>query len=226
MPRQKRSDEAEVIYHAHNRGNDRKEIFKKPDDYEAFIRILDEGLRKYSVKLFAFTLMPNHWHLVLMPSKDGEMGRLLRWVSATHTLRYHAHYHRQGYGHLYQSRFKSFPVQDDEHFYVVCRYVERNPLRALMVESAQDWKFGSLHRWNQSIEPNPQILSAWPVRRLPNWIDRVNSALTKSEIEALQNSVNRGRPYGDDEWVNDIAERHGLWYTMRPVGRPRKTVKT
>jgi putative transposase len=225
MPRQKRSDEAGVVYHALNRGNDRKTIFEKPADYDAFIRILDEGLQKYSVELFAFTLMPNHWHLVLRPGKDGQMGRLLRWVSATHTLRYHGHYHRHGYGHLYQSRFKSFPVQDDEHFYVVCRYVERNPVRASLVESAQDWEFGSLYRWNQPVQPKPVILSPWPIRRLPNWIDRVNAALSKPEIDALRNSVNRGRPDGEETWVDDIAERHGLWYTVRPVGRPRKKVK-
>ncbi|TWT75092.1 transposase [Allorhodopirellula solitaria] len=71
MPRQKRSDEAGIIYHALNRGNDRNEIFKKPEDYDAFIRIVDEGLQKYPVELFSFSLMPNHWHLVLRPRKDG-----------------------------------------------------------------------------------------------------------------------------------------------------------
>ena len=226
MPRQKRSDEAGVIYHALNRGNDRKRIFEKPADYEAFIRILHEGLQKYSVELFAFTLMPNHWHLVLRPGKDGQMGRLLRWVSATHTLRYHGHYGRHGYGHLYQSRFKSFPVQDDEHFYVVCRYVERNPLRASLVKTAQHWPYGSLHRWCQVTQPKPEILSRWPMRRLPNWVDRVNAALCQSELNALRASVNRGRPFGEEAWVDDIAEKHGLRYTMRPVGRPRKNVRS
>ncbi len=85
MPRQKRSDEAGVIYHALNRGSDRKTIFKQPEDYDAFIRILDEGLQKYPVELFSFSLMPNHWHLVLRPQKNGQTKRLPRWVSATHT---------------------------------------------------------------------------------------------------------------------------------------------
>lgn len=222
MPRQKRSDEAGVIYHALNRGNDRKTIFQKKADYAAFIRILDEGLQKYPVSLFAFTLMPNHWHLVLRPSKDGAMGRLLRWVSATHTLRYHGHYQRHGYGHLYQSRFKSFPVQDDAHFYTVCRYVERNPLRAGLVTAAEAWQFGSLYRWNQANPIKPEILSPWPIRRLPGWIDRVNAALSHQELDAVRTCLNRGRPFGDETWVDKIAEKHGLGYTMRPVGRPRK----
>lgn len=222
MPRQKRSDEAGVIYHALNRGNDRKTIFEKPADYEAFIRILEEGLQRYAVELFAFTIMPNHWHLVLRPGKDGQMGRFLRWVSATHTLRYHGHYRRHGDGHLYQSRFKSFPVQDDEHFYVLCRYVERNPLRAKLVSAAEDWQHGSLYRWNESITPKPQILSPWPIRRLPRWIERVNAALSQAELDSLRTCIQRGRPFGEETWVDEIAERHGLWYTLRPVGRPRK----
>ncbi len=83
--------------------------------------------------------MPNHWHLVLRPQKDGQMERMLRWVTATHSLRYHAYYHTRGEGHNYQARFKSFPVQNDSHFYVLCRYVERNPMRTNLVRRAEDW---------------------------------------------------------------------------------------
>ena len=222
MPRQKRADEGGVIYHALNRGNARQQIFHKDADYEAFIRVLAEGLDKYPVELFSFTLMPNHWHLVLRPQRDGQMGRLLRWVTATHTLRHHAHYDTRGEGHLYQARFKSFPVQDDEHFYVVCRYVERNPVRAKLVKRAELWKHGSLYRWSQSSEPAPRILSPWPIARLPNWTSRVNKALTSKELDTVRTCVDRGRPYGATEWIDDTAERQGLWYTIRPLGRPRK----
>lgn len=222
MPRQKRADEAGVIYHAINRGNARQKIFLKQEDYDAFIRVLAEGLEKYPVELFSFTLMPNHWHLVVRPQQDGQMGRLLRWVTATHSLRYHGHYRTRGEGHIYQSRFKSFPVQDDTHFYVLCRYVERNPLRANLVKHAEDWQYGSLFRWNQSAEPLPKILSPWPIPRLPNWIQRVNEPLGEKELNAIRTCVNRGRPFGDEQWTDEVAEKHGLWFTMRPVGRPRK----
>jgi len=100
MPRQSRDDRAGQIYHALNRGNQRQQIFRKPQDYDAFIGVLADGLQKYPVELFSFTLMPNHWHLVLRPAKDGQMGRLLRWVTATHTLRYRGHYRNRGGGHL------------------------------------------------------------------------------------------------------------------------------
>jgi len=222
MPRQPRADEAGMIYHALNRGNRRQTIFHKDEDYEAFIRVLAEGLAKYAVEIFAFTLMPNHWHLVLRPTKNGQMGALLRWVTATHTLRYHAHYHTRGEGHLYQARFKSFPLQSDEHFYVVCRYVERNPVRAKLVESASLWRFGSLYRWNQASEPVPAVLSPWPIRRLPNWNNRVDTALSAKELAVVRTCVERGRPFGDQAWVETVADRHSLWYTLRPPGRPRK----
>jgi len=222
MPRQKRLDEAGVTYHAINRGNARMTIFHKPEDYDAFIRIVAEGLERYQVELFSFTLMPNHWHFVLRPGQDGEMGRLLRWVTATHSLRYHGHYHTRGYGHIYQARFKSFPVQNDAHFYALCRYVERNPVRAKLVAKAELWPHGSLYRWNHLSESVPNVLSSWPVPRLPNWNERVNNPLTDQELKALRNCVNRGQPYGDTQWTENIVEKHGLWYTLRPVGRPKK----
>lgn len=92
MPRPPRADEAGALYHALNRGNARATIFHKDDDYAAFERILAEGLGRYEVRLLGYELMPTHWHLVLRPDVDGEMSRFLRWVTATHTMRYHAHY--------------------------------------------------------------------------------------------------------------------------------------
>ena len=150
------------------------------------------------------------------------MSDFLRWVSLTHTMRLHAHYQTAGEGHIYQGRFKSFPVQNDEHFYVVCRYVERNALRAGLVENAQNWKWGSLSRWITQPEPAPKLLSPWPVPRLPNWQVRVNTALTDRELKAVRLSLKRGSPYGDASWQKSIADRLQLESTLRPRGRPRK----
>ena len=141
-------------------------------------------------------------------------------------LRIHAHYHTRGQGHLYQSRFKSFPVQDDSHFYTVCRYVERNPLRAGLVDHSEDWQYGSLFRWNQLCEPTPQVLSAWPVPRLPNWIARVNDPLSEEELAAMRRCSLRGSPFGSAEWIEETAERTGTWSTLRPIRRPQVRPKT
>lgn len=221
MPRSPRADEAGGLYHALNRGNSRAEIFHKDADFEAFERILGQGLQLYDVQLYSYQLMPNHWHLVLRPDQDGEMSQFLRWVTATHTMRYHAHYHTSGEGHVYQGRFKSFPMQDDDHFLTVCRYVERNALRAGLVGRAEEWRWGSLWRWLQSTEPVPNLLSPWPIPRRPNWVERVNEPLTDKELAAIRRSAQRGSPLGDATWMESIVQRLGLESTLRPRGRPQ-----
>ena len=105
--------------------------------------------------------MGTHWHLILRQLVDREVGRFCKWVGGTHTMRYNAHYHTTGKGHLYQGRFKSFPIQDDEHFFSVCRYVERNSLRAGLVGRAEDWRWGSLWPWLQRAQNHPQLRPAW-----------------------------------------------------------------
>ena len=126
MPRGRRAAEGGVIYHALNRGNDRKQIFFKPADYLAFIALLLEGLKHADVDVLAFCLMPNHWHLVLRPRHAEDLSKYIAWVTNTHAKRYHEHYHTRGNGHVYQGRFKSFAVQEDFHLLAVLRYVEGN----------------------------------------------------------------------------------------------------
>lgn len=220
MPRPPRADVAGEIYHALNRGNGRATIFHKDADYEAFERVLDEGLQKHPVDLIAYQWMPNHWHMVLSPRENGAMSHLLHWVTMTHSTRYHAHYHTTGAGHLYQGRFKSFPVQCDEHFLVVCRYVERNALAAGLVAAAQDWRFGSLYNWTGG--RCGVKLTAWPMPRLPGWIDRVNQPLSEKEEEHLCTAIRRSQPFGDSGWVESTARKYNLESTLRSRGRPRK----
>ena len=221
MPRAPRADEAGGLYHALNRGNMRATIFHKEEDYAAFERVLREGLDLHQIELFSYQLMPNHYHLVLRPEVDGEMSRFMGWIGGTHTMRYHAHYRTSGMGHLYQQRYKSFPIQDDEHFLVVCRYVERNAVRAGLVDRAEDWRWGSLWRWLQKPEPDPKLLSPWPLPRLPGWVDRVNEPLSQPELDAVRRCAQRGTPLGDEGWVESMARRLNLESTMRPRGRPR-----
>jgi putative transposase len=134
------------LYHVLNRGNGRQDLFHKPADFRAYLGVLAEGLKRYPVELLCYCLMDNHWHLVLRPRKADALGRLMGWVGVTHVRRHHEHYHSRGGGHLYQGRFKSFPVQDDRHFLTVCRYVESNALRAKLVRRAEHWEFCSLWR--------------------------------------------------------------------------------
>ena len=222
MPRPKRADEAGGIYHALNRGKARREIFRKQEDYAAFEQILAEGLQRYACRILSYQLMPNHWHFVLQPTEDGGMSNFLRWVTLTHTMRYRAHYGTGGQGHVYPGRFKSFPLQEDGHFFVVCRYTESNALRSGYVDRAEDWRWGSLWRWLQEPEPKPVLLSPWPIARVANWAEHVNEPLSEKELAAVRRSVVRGTPYGDADWTASTTRRLGLESTCRPRGRPRK----
>src|SRR5207302_9799666 len=130
MGRPKRSAEGGLIYHVLNRANARLPIFEQDADYEAFERVLREAVERTQTRLLAYCLMPNHWHLIVWPRVVGELSRFTGWLTLTHTQRWHAHRHSTGSGHVYQGRFKSFPIQENDHLHTVARYVERNALRA------------------------------------------------------------------------------------------------
>ena len=220
--RPKRAADGGLIYHVLNRANAGLWIFEKPEDFAAFERVLEEAIARTGMRLLAYCVMTSHWHLVLWPKADGELSRFTAWLTLTHTQRWHAHRHSAGRGHLYQGRFKSFPVQDDEHFFTVCRYVERNALRANLVRRAEDWRWGSLHRWERGNTKEKSLLAAWPVRRLPNGVEDVNTPQTEAELSALRRSVNRGCPFGESFWSDQMVRRLGLESTIRTQGRLEK----
>jgi putative transposase len=210
-----------MVFHCLNRSVARLTIFEKDADYEAFERVLEEAHQRIPLRILAYTLMPNHWHLVVWPRDDTDVTEFLQWLTVTHTMRWHAHHHTGGTGHLYQGRFKSFPIQDDEHLWTVLRYVERNPLRAGLVKRAQDWRWGSAWRRHQGNAAAQALLAPWPVDRPRNWPVYVNRPQTAAEVEALRRCVQRGTPFGSDVWVKCSANRLDLHSALRPRGRPR-----
>src|SRR5690349_16171191 len=121
------------------------------------------------MRTLAYCVMPNHWHLVLWPRRDEDLSRFMAWVTLTHTQRWHAYRQSAGNGHVYQGRFKSFPVQADEHFLTVCRYVERNALRAKLVDRAEGWRWSSVGRREQGRALATVWLTDWPVARPRRW---------------------------------------------------------
>jgi putative transposase len=219
MPRTSRAAVGGVVYHVLNRGNGRMDIFKKPDDYPAFLQILCDGKQRADVELFGFCLMSNHWHLVLRPKSDGDLAAYLSWVTNTHVKRYRAHYRRTS-GHVYQGRYKSFPVEEDAYFLTLMRYVEANPVPAKMVLRAEQWRWSSLGRKSQW---SSKLLDRWPVDRPRNWSALVNQPPRDAERQRVIDSMERGRPLGSDAWVMRTARKLGLQYTINPRGRPRKS---
>src|SRR5438132_11087818 len=142
MPRTARASAGGVCYHVLNRGNGRADVFHKGDDFAAFLKLMAEANERLPVRILGYVLMPNHFHLVLWPRSDGDLSRWMQWLLTSHVRRYHRHY--QGSGHVWQGRFKAFPIEQDEHLLSVLRYVERNALRADLVARAEAWAWSSL----------------------------------------------------------------------------------
>ena len=191
MPRRGRHAPGGLIYHVLNRGNGRQDLFHTDADAAAFLRVLAEAKRLVPLRLLAYCLMSNHWHLVLQPLAEGDLSRFMFWLSNTHVRRYRLFSHSVGGGHLYQSRFKSFAVQDDEHLLTVLRYVEANPLRAGLVTRAEDWKWSSLRLWH--LGEADKLLTPWPIERPANWLELVNQPVNESELERVRD-VRDARP--------------------------------
>jgi putative transposase len=214
MPRNPRASRGGYCYHVLNRGNARRTIFHKDGDFAAFVQLLRQAGERIPVRLLAYCLMPNHFHLVLWPRHDGDLSDYMRWLLTAHVRRYHQHYHSSG--HVYQGRFRSFPVQEDDHLLTVLRYVERNPVRAGLAARAQDWPWSSA----APTRPGSPTRDDGPLPRPPGWLDHVNAAQTEAEVAALRECVRRRRPCGDAGWVERVAGQLGLESSLRPRGRP------
>jgi putative transposase len=218
MARVKRCLAEGLAYHVINRGNGKQIIFHRDQDFYAFIRLMREAKKHYPLNIYAYCLMPNHFHLVLMPDQPDNLSKWMHWLMTIHARRYHYFYKTSG--HLWQSRFKSFIIQNDEHLITVLRYVEGNPFRGKLVLSSKDWLWSS-HRERIGKESG-NILDTLPIRLPSNWTDYVDEHLECVELENLRQSVNRQAPFGDIGWQKKISQQLGSEQTLKPRGRPKK----
>jgi putative transposase len=222
MPRIERTDIGGYVYHVLNRANARAQIFDGPEDYVLFEAILTEGAERCDMRLLVYCLMPNHWHLVLYPKKDGDLARFMGWVTNTHTRRWHVSKRSIGHGHLYQGRYKSFLCQTDSHFLALVRYVERNAKKANLVRKAELWQWGSAWRREHGTVEQRKLLTPWPVSMPPQYLQWLNEAQNQEEEEAIERSIVKNIPFGTDRWQGMMVKKYGLEQTLRPVGRPKK----
>lgn len=217
MPRIARAFVEDAAVHVLNRGNNRKVIFRKPEDYEAFLRLMREADKKTPIRMLAYALMPNHFHFIIWPREPGEVSAYMRWLMNAHVRHYHQHYGTTGYGHIYQGRYKAFPIQTDAYLLNALIYVEANAFRAGLVARAEDWLWCSA---NPRRDGRPE-LSPLPIERPADWVGLLNQRLPEKNLQRIRRSVGRGCPYGSDEWTKKMAADHGLDFTLRSRGRPR-----
>lgn len=216
MPRTARTVAAGICYHVINRGNARATVFHDGRDFDEFHALIIEATRRVTLDVLAYCLMPNHFHVVLRPHTDDGIARWTHWLTTMH-----AHRHRRRYGsvgHIWQGRFKAFPIQTDGHLLAVLRYVERNALRAGMVTRAEVWPWGSLAA--RVACRRGALTGRLPIRLPADWAARVNTPESVTELDEIRRCVRRDTPYGEQQWTLTTARALGLEYSLRPRGRP------
>jgi len=226
MPRKPRYTPKDLCYHVINRSAGRFPMFKFDRDFLAFYRIIAECHARTPLPILAFCIMNNHWHFVVKPTTNTQITDFFRWLANTHAMRFRVARNTVGHGHLYQGRFKTFPIQSAGALLKTIRYVERNPLTAKLVRKAENYRWSSLHLRTQGEDPSllpADLLVPWPVPQPRNWLAQVNAAISDKDLAAIRASVATGRPFGEPDWVAATAKKLGLDHTLRPRGRPRKT---
>jgi putative transposase len=197
-------------------------VFHAEGDYQAFIDLLRHASDRIPMRVLAYCLMPNHFLLALWPSHEGHLSRWMQWLLTTHVRRYHRWHNSSG--HIWQGRFKAFPIEQDEHLLTVLRYIELNPVRANLVARAEDWRWSSARTWRESVR-GPHVETG-PVARPQPWLDWVNEPMEETEVQRIRQCVNRGAPFGSATWTAVTAALLGLDASLRPIGRPQKLVET
>ena len=217
-----RTDVGGYVYHVLNRANARSTLFKKRAEYNLFEKVLEEAKERMDMRILAYCVMPNHWHLVLYPRNDGDLSKFVNWLTLTHTQRWHAVHHTIGHGHLYQGRYKSFLCEEDQHFIKLARYVERNSLRAKLVKHAEDWQWGSVWRRANGTAKQRALLDEWPIPVPRGYATLLNEPQSPQEVDAMRRAITRGSPFGSETWTDSVIRKFDLETTVRARGRPRK----
>ncbi len=218
MPRVARGLVDGFTYHVLNRGNGRQVVFQKDKDYDVFVSLMYQAKERIPMSVYAYCLMPNHFHLVVMPTIAVDLSKSMQWLMTSHVRRYHRHYGTSG--HVWQGRYKSFIVKQDDYLLNLLRYVEGNPVRAGLTMSARDWQWSS-HR-SRIGETQSTLVSDLPLDLPEDWGMVVDKPMQDNELSELRQSVRRQAPYGDALWQLEVCKEYGLESTLRPVGRPLK----
>lgn len=222
MVRVARVDVGDHVYHVINRAVGRLRIFDTADDYKLFLYLLREAKEMADMRILSYVVMPNHWHLLLYPEHDGDMGLFMHWLTNAHTRCVHARTETTGTGPLYQGRYKSFLTKTDHHLLTVLKYIERNPVRAKLAKEVESWQWGSGWLRLRGTSKQKELLSEPPIELPRNYSTWINTADFERDIDLLRMSVNRSAPFGPARWVEQMVDMHNLSSTIRKPGRPLK----
>jgi len=222
MPRQARVSVADTIYHVINRANGRQTIFHTEKEYKHFEILMQEAKDLTGMRILAYCIMPNHFHFIIYPRTDTDLAEFMGWLTTTHARQYRTKTNTIGHGHLYQDRYKSFPVETNEYALTLIRYIEQNPYRAKLVEKSEDWQWSSLYRREKGSVKEKCLLDTLPIDLPGNYLSSVNDVFKNDDLNDIRYSVNKGKPYGTRGWIEKMVVKFGLDHTVRGPGRPKK----
>jgi putative transposase len=208
-----------VPYHLTQRGVGRKCVFFDRDDYRFYYRLLKKMAAFHGVFVHGYSWMPNHVHVVAVPETEQSFARTFRRVNSTYALYFNQKYESSGY--LWQGRFFSCAL-DDRHYRTAIRYVERNAVRAGLVERAEDYEWSSARsrcgfREDELLVKNLPLLSD-----IGNWAEWLAGGNDSSLEHKIRRNTDTGWPCGSEEFIDACEEKTGRILRPQRVGRKRK----
>jgi putative transposase len=221
MGRSPRISEGGFVYAVDCRGLDGKALFRNDDEFESFKGLIQESVEKLEPRVLAYCLQPKRWTAILVPRRDGDLSRWVGWLTSVHSMRRKAVSKGKAIGGLYERRFRSFPIQDNERLLEAIQFVESLG-KSKKSPSVEAYPWSSHH--DRSHQKLPDWMASPPIAFPVDWLKRVQTTLSQDVLDRLENCMERGCPYGDAPWVQRTAARFKLESTLRLRGRPKKTV--
>ena len=194
-----------VPHHVIQRGNRRQKVFFKPEDKFTYLQILNLQSRLFGLTVWAYCLMDNHVHLIVVPTT---IESLTKAIGETHKLYTSTINFREGWqGYLWQGRFKSVPLTG-RHLYAAIRYVERNPVRAGLAEKAEDylWSSARAHVYKTR---DVLLTACFLEQEIVDWSDYLAEPESTENLSVIRHHTNSGRPLGPEELLKNWEKKTG-----------------
>ena len=221
MPRIARIILESVPYHITQRGNGRQQVFFEDRDYTLYLDLLRDNCQRERLPIWAYCLMPNHIHLIVVPEHQAAMAQAIGRTAAAFACYYNLR--MRSCGHVWQARYHSTPL-DESHLWRAMAYVERNPVRAQLAACAEEYEWSSARLRLAGTAADLVDLTPWLANYdWPRWQEALRSSVDEEAFgQRLREASRRGRPLGDEQFVENLERRCGRRLRARPVGRPKK----
>ncbi len=220
MPRIGRAVAAGFPHHVIQRGNNREEVFFDAKDRKKYLALL----KKYSVKwestIISYCLMSNHIHLLTKPKSDESLYKMMQGLTLCYTQYFNRTYQRTG--RLWGCRYHSCIVDHEKYLWAVARYVEQNPVRAGMVEKAEDYPYSSARAHVNGSKDAVLGEELFSNDRRADYTLLLRSDMPRKEIEHLRYVTKTGRPFGNEGFVVEMERKLERRLLQQQRGRPRK----